>query len=164
MRYVPWPLECGYLAKTLAASHDVLLPRLLWLMLYLWCALARSGNLMSFLEHIGNSLTSIQPWREFPPGHPRHGESLSAERTQFGIKVCQGVPGTVVGTFVGSSAQQPCCCVAAKGACTCTEELWALASTRKYRVSMRSSMECLRICSCMWGVTALLCVASSLLT
>lgn len=44
---------------------------------------------MSFLEHIGNSLTSIQPWREFPPGHPRHGESLSAERTQFGIKVCQ---------------------------------------------------------------------------
>lgn len=34
------------------------------------------GNLMGFLEHIGNSLTSIQPWREFPPGHPRHGERL----------------------------------------------------------------------------------------
>ncbi|CAN0275831.1 unnamed protein product, partial [Ectocarpus sp. 12 AP-2014] len=32
------------------------------------------ANLMGFLEHIGNSLTSIQPWREFPPGHPRHGE------------------------------------------------------------------------------------------
>lgn len=31
---------------------------------------------MGFLEHIGNSLTSIQPWREFPPGHPRHGETL----------------------------------------------------------------------------------------
>ena len=33
---------------------------------------------MSFLEHIGNSLTSIQPWREFPPGHPRHGKQASA--------------------------------------------------------------------------------------
>ncbi|KAG5187571.1 hypothetical protein JKP88DRAFT_235165 [Tribonema minus] len=32
------------------------------------------GNLMSFIENAGLALASLQPWREFPPGHPRHGE------------------------------------------------------------------------------------------
>ncbi|CAM9213150.1 unnamed protein product [Phaeothamnion confervicola] len=32
------------------------------------------GNAMGFLEHVGNALAALQPWREFPMGHPRHGE------------------------------------------------------------------------------------------
>lgn len=34
---------------------------------------------MGFLEHVGQSLASLQPWREFPPGHPRHGEVLDMQ-------------------------------------------------------------------------------------
>ncbi len=30
-------------------------------------------NLLSFLENAGDALTYLQPWREFPRGHPRHG-------------------------------------------------------------------------------------------
>lgn len=37
---------------------------------------------MGFLEHIGNSLTSIQPWQEFPPGHPRHGKQQQQQQHQ----------------------------------------------------------------------------------
>lgn len=40
---------------------------------------------MSFLEHIGNSLTSIQPWREFPLGHPRHGEAPLRQKHAIGL-------------------------------------------------------------------------------
>lgn len=32
------------------------------------------GNLMNLLESAGAALAGLQPWREFPPGHPRHGE------------------------------------------------------------------------------------------
>ncbi|CAN0211488.1 unnamed protein product, partial [Discosporangium mesarthrocarpum] len=37
------------------------------------------GNLVGFLEHVGHSLASLQAWREFPPGHPRHGEPPPTE-------------------------------------------------------------------------------------
>jgi hypothetical protein len=38
-----------------------------------------ASNMMAFLENASLALASLQPWREFPPGHPRHGKYLTAE-------------------------------------------------------------------------------------
>jgi peroxin-13 len=40
------------------------------------------GNLMGFLEGLGDTLNSLQPWQEFPPGHPRHGEPPPTEEQE----------------------------------------------------------------------------------
>eukprot|EP00953_Heterococcus_sp_UTEX-ZZ885_P026389 14252-Heterococcus_DN1.PRE.2 len=63
-----------------------------------------ASNMMAFLENASLALASLQPWREFPPGHPRHGKYLTSQNMKHTIPLISSKRSVTTATTLSSAA------------------------------------------------------------